>query len=183
MFVWTLACGLQSLSCPWTCLITMDLPGSHCAVAGPGCHHQICSALLAWALWGCTSAPPLLLPPPAPGSHLESQPSQVTLIDASIPDGACNFTCVVTSRVKPQQEIATLCLQVRQNKKEEALPYYNLKQQWAAGFLHVCATFKILMCARAGRDVPQPEGGHGKGELQADGDSGSPTCHSGWGLC
>lgn len=169
--------ALGPVSSPWTCLAVTVLWLDLAAITR--------SALL-FLLGHCGAAPlphSCLLPPPAPGCHLGSQLSRVTLTDASIPDGACNFTCVVTSRVKPQQEIATLCLQVRQNKKKEALPYYNLKQQWAAGFLHVCATFKILMCAREGRDVPQPEGGHGKGELQADGDSGSPTCHSGWGLC
>lgn len=30
------------------------------------------------------------------------------------------------------------------------------------------------MCAGAVREVPQTEGGHGKGEFQADGDNGSP---------
>lgn len=85
------------------------------AVAEPGCHLQTCPAVLAWVLWHCTSAsvataPRLLSATSAPGSPSPTEPALAadTPIDAYVPDVACGF---VTSRVKPQQEIVTLCLQ------------------------------------------------------------------------
>lgn len=70
------------------------------------------------------------------------------LIDAYI-NGVINFAWQSETTAGKSHPVSVEDILVRQNRKEEVLPYYNSKQQQASAFLHPCATYQNLKLKEA----------------------------------